>query len=915
MALIATGIAASTIAMTITPALGASVRDGEWWLSELHVRQAWTTTKGSGVTVAVLSDGVDASQADLTGSVTAGPDMVSGAPSSGQFFGQLGTALASLIAGHGHGARNASGIIGVAPQARILSVPVTLPSGDPLLAQTSVAAALPGDIAAGIRYAVAHGASVIDLPIDPGQPNAFGSGGAAAAVGGSSAERAAVSYALAHDVVLVAPAGDDGSGSDAPNFPAAYRGVIAVGAFDQAFIKAPWTSHQSYVTITAAGVNVVAAANDGGYQTLSSTSAASAIVAGTAALIRSSYPSLSAAQVRQALISGTRFHGKTAGSGNGTADAQLALAAAAAEVPAGALAGTGALPVVTQPAPAAAPKSLPSTLLRDGIISAGLLVVLLLLIALYSAVSRRRTVRKQEAIAAEWTSRHHQSRYPHAGTEADRMLEYFAAPLQAPITGQVLPADHAAKTTAVSGRGLFAMASRQPAAGRASGRPITSRITGAPPAAPPWADADVVIRPGSALASREVSRRPVVSGTPPWGPAVQPDSDLPWAAAATPDLDARTPAVFGPSAYTRPVQADGYPPAGGRALALPSRGTGDLPGGAAGPAGDAARPGNGALAPSSGLLGPASGPGRLDSGPLRPGSGPGRLDSGPLGPGSGPGRLGSAAFEPGSGPAQPGTVAGRPGTVAGGPGSAIAAARAGVAAAAQEAQARRAAADQAQSPSGPLGPLSGAGSLWDRSRPDQAAPVDAPTEMKWPGTPAGSGLAGPSMTGGLDWRRDLGEPSSGGPAISDPGFAQPPSAPIAAAPPAYAPQEPGGPLPVRQPRRPAAEAPLSPSGSLWERAGDSAEQPAADQDPGSRPIFVWDPAVPTDSYPTTPRDSSGRSAPESADQGSLSAVWDSQPWDFQRPDAGSQPQRENRPPWDTQPAPWDLQSPPWDSQS
>jgi Subtilase family len=879
MALIATGIAASTIAMAMAPTFGANVRNSEWWLSELGVRQAWTSTRGSGVTVAVLSDGVDASQADLTGSVTAAPNQVSGAPDSGQFFGQLGTGLASLIAGHGHGAGNASGIIGVAPQAKILSVPVTLPSTDPLLGQTSVAAALPDDIAAGIRYAVAHGASVIDLPIDPGQPGASGNGGTAAAAGGSSAERAAVSYALSHNVVLVAPAGDDGSGSDAPGFPAAYPGVISVGAFDHDFVKTPWTSHQSYVTITAAGEDVVAAANDGGYQTLNSTSAAGAIVAGMAALIRSRYPGLSAAQVRQALISGTKFHGSTAGSGNGTADAQLALAAAAAEVPAGTPAGTGALPLVTQTAPAAAPRSLPATLLRDGIVSAALLVVLLLLIALYSAVSRRRTVRKQEAIAAEWTSRHPQSRYPHAGTEADRMLEYFAAPLQAPGAGQARPADKPArrKTPAFSGQGLFATAKHQPAATAASGRPITSRITGAPPTASPWDDADAVGVPPPALVSREVNKRPAVSGAPPWGPAVQPDSDLPWAAQ---DLDTGTSPAIGQASYAAPAQAIGQGAPGDRPAAIPPRAAG-------GPAGDAATPGSGALGPGTGALGPGTGA-------LGPGTGA-------LGPGSGPGRLGS----------------GVPGAVAGGPGSAIAAARAGVAAAAQEAQARRGYAQPNLAPSGlgSPGPTSGSGSLWERSQPDRPSSIEMPAETTWPGRkPAGSGPTGPSTPGRLDWRRDLEAPSAAGMASPAAGF-EPPGAQIPgpAPQPEYPPQQPDGPLPVRQPRRQAQPAPLSPSGSLWERAVDSPQQPAAGQDPGSHPMYVWSPGAPTESYPTTARDSGGNQGPRPAEQGSESASWDIQPPRDSQPQ-NVLPPRANRPPWDTQP-PWDYQNPPWDGQS
>src|SRR5208282_4532916 len=125
-------------------------------------------------------------------------------------------------------------------------------------------------------------------------------------------------YALAHDVVLVAPAGDDATASDAPNYPAAYQGVIAVGAFNSAFIKAPWSSHDSYVTLTAAGAGIEAADNTGGYRTVNSTAAASAVVSGIAALIRSRYPSLSVAQVTKALTSSTVYrpvNGMADGSG------------------------------------------------------------------------------------------------------------------------------------------------------------------------------------------------------------------------------------------------------------------------------------------------------------------------------------------------------------------------------------------------------------------------------------------------------------------------------------------------------------------------------------------------------------------------------------------------------------------------
>ncbi len=259
VALIAAGTAVISIGLGALPASADQTRHSEWWLTKLGVTASWASSQGSGVTVAVLSDGVDSHQADLAAAVTTAPQL-SGAPvASGQYFGEQGTAIASLIAGRGHGSAGSSGISGVAPKAHILSVPVTLPADDPELTQASVAAAIPAAIAAGINYAVKHGATVIDLPLDPGQPGAAGTGGASAAAGGSAAEQAAVKNALAHNVVLVAPAGDDGATTNAANYPAAYPGVIAVGAFDSAFNKAPWSSHQSYVTLTAAGRNVMAA--------------------------------------------------------------------------------------------------------------------------------------------------------------------------------------------------------------------------------------------------------------------------------------------------------------------------------------------------------------------------------------------------------------------------------------------------------------------------------------------------------------------------------------------------------------------------------------------------------------------------------------------------------------------------------
>ena len=174
---------------------------------------------------------------------------------------------------------------------------------------------LPAAIAAGIRYAVGHGASIIALPLDPGTLGSASTGDPAAA-GGSAAERAAVRYALAHDVLLIAPAGDNGAGSDSVNYPAAYPGVVAVGATARDGSLAPFTNRRSYVALTAPGsgqtpgtagttgnpvAGLTVAAPGGGYQSLASTDMSAALTAGVAALIRSRYPRLGVAAVTRAL--------------------------------------------------------------------------------------------------------------------------------------------------------------------------------------------------------------------------------------------------------------------------------------------------------------------------------------------------------------------------------------------------------------------------------------------------------------------------------------------------------------------------------------------------------------------------------------------------------------------------------------
>ena len=556
--LLITALTVATAFMLPRSALAATpTRTGEWWLSALDVPQAWkmAPAAGRGTTVALLSTGVDATHPDLTGNVVIGPDLSrSGRFPGGPFWGTEGTAAASLIAGHGHGPGGAAGITGVAPDARILSLRVTLEYNDPLNSDPAITRPIPAAIAAGIRYAVGHGASVIALPLDPGTLGSATTGDPAAA-GGSPAEQAAISYALSRNVVLVAPAGDNGAGTKTVNYPAAYPGVIAVGATGENGQLTSFTSKRSYVAITAPGANLTEAAPNG-YGSIATSDMSSALTAGVAALIRSRFPALTAVEVARALEGGAVPGNQAPGHGQGALNAARALAAAAAAPtaahdasPSGnaaATSRTAAKSGVTRPArhdPTA------GSVLRDGVIGIGVLIVVVASVLLGSVVRRQRRAAQSA-----------RSRAGHGGTERARGASHgsHARRPRAAI-------ESGAAQARVAVRGTDGVAGRLPST--AQGRPRIAPLarSGAlrPPNhsqrkktgdRPPWEPARP---PGEAMAADSAAINPGAEELPPWE-----QGNGAYAAAPVPtDLSAWTVSnsspmyLWNPAANTGPLPA------------------------------------------------------------------------------------------------------------------------------------------------------------------------------------------------------------------------------------------------------------------------------------------------------------------------------------------------------------------------
>ncbi len=318
----AAGLAASLLTAGSPAITGPNIRAAEQpQLSAVGAPAAWPQTRGQGVSVAVLDTGVDASVPDLAGTVTVGPDETLGADPAGYQPPHLhGTYIASLIAGHGSGAGRRSGVIGIAPAATILSVRVILDDGEPGFGSFANEPASDNAVGSGIRYAVQHGAGVINMSLGSVSP--------------TENLRTALGYAAAHGVVVVAAAGNDGGaeqGYTPFSYPAGFPGVIAVAAVSLNGDRAGFSDDNSSVVLSAPGLNVIGAGPGGSYLEADGTSPASAQVAGVAALIRARYPRLTPVQVELAMTSSATHRprgGYSPGTGFGEVDASAALTAA-----------------------------------------------------------------------------------------------------------------------------------------------------------------------------------------------------------------------------------------------------------------------------------------------------------------------------------------------------------------------------------------------------------------------------------------------------------------------------------------------------------------------------------------------------------------------------------------------------------
>lgn len=231
----------------------------------IHAPEVWETAKyGQGVIIAVIDTGIDRNHPDLKDRIIDGKDFTN----TGDFQDDNGHG--THVSGTILGAVNHFGVVGVAPQAKILALKALNGNGQ-------------GDVKwinAAIEYAINwrgpndEKVSVISMSL--GGPS-------------EEEEHQLIQKAVKNNILVVCAAGNSGDGrddTDEMDYPGSYPEVVQVGAVDLQKNLASFSNTNAEIDLLAPGVEIFSTYPGGKFAKLSGTSMATPHVSGAAALVK-----------------------------------------------------------------------------------------------------------------------------------------------------------------------------------------------------------------------------------------------------------------------------------------------------------------------------------------------------------------------------------------------------------------------------------------------------------------------------------------------------------------------------------------------------------------------------------------------------------------------------------------------------
>ena len=243
----------------------------EWHLPKISAQNAWNTTQGSGVTIAILDSGVNGAHPDLSAQMVPGWNFYDNNSNTSDVFGH-GTLVAGTAAAM---TNNGTGVSSIAGQSKIMPIRITDTSSY----------GYASTIVQGLVWASDNGVRVANV--------SFGG-----AIGILSVQNAA-QYMKDKGGLVIAAAGN--TGTELTTTPTTT--MIPVSATDANDAIASWSSYGNFVAMSAPGVSIWTTRREGDYKTASGTSLSSPLTAGVVALMMSANTKLSGLEIENLLFS------------------------------------------------------------------------------------------------------------------------------------------------------------------------------------------------------------------------------------------------------------------------------------------------------------------------------------------------------------------------------------------------------------------------------------------------------------------------------------------------------------------------------------------------------------------------------------------------------------------------------------